>query len=506
MKRNILEYLEKSAELFPDKTAFRDTEDSLTFAETIERSKKIGSYIAEKNSPRQPVAVMLGISVNNLPFFFGAVYAGCFYIPIDSTMSVERVKAMISTLKPCIIITDEKNIDHVRETVSGIEIVLESEIRNHALDVEMIENIRRQSLDIDPLYALFTSGSTGVPKCVLISHRSAIDFFDEFATVFNFTSDDVIGNQAPFDFDVSAKDLFSTIIAGCTMVVVPKQLFSFPQNLISFLNENKITSITWAVSALSIVAGLGALKNDTPKYINKVLFSGEVIPIKHFNQWKKALPDAMFVNLYGPTEITCNCTYYIVDREYDDMETLPIGKPFKNTKILLLNDENKPCGIDETGEVCVSGTCVALGYYNNKTQTEKAFVQNPLNDLYPEIIYRTGDLAKYLPDGNLLFMSRKDFQIKHMGHRIELGEIETAVAAIPGIRMCCCIFDEQNKKIVLFHESDNLSSRDILLNLAQYLPKYMFPNKLIKLDEMPMSKHGKMDRVLLKNNYFENKY
>ena len=209
----------------------------------------------------------------------------------------------------------------------------------------------------------------------------------------------------------------------------------------------------------------------------------------------------MFVNLYGPTEITCNCTYYIVDRDFEETETLPIGKPFRNTKILLLDDNDKPVGVDEIGEVCVSGTCVALGYYNNKEQTQKAFVQNPLNNLYPEIIYRTGDLARLLPDGNMRFASRKDFQIKHMGHRIELGEIETAVSSIEGIRMCCCIFDDINKKIILFHESDDLTSKEILQNLASLLPKYMYPNKLIKLEKMPMSKHDKIDRVKLRELY-----
>ena len=152
------------------------------------------------------------------------------------------------------------------------------------------------------------------------------------------------------------------------------------------------------------------------------------MPVKHLNIWKKYLPEAMYVNVYGPTEITCNCTYHIIDREYEPGENLPIGKPFPNEKVFLLDEEDREVTKPgEKGEICVSGTALSLGYYNNPEQTAKAFVQNPLNQSYLEPIYRTGDLAYYGEDGNLYFASRKDFQIKHMGHRIELGEIETAL-------------------------------------------------------------------------------
>ena len=499
-----MEYLEKSAECFSDKVAFCDPEREMTFSETVESSKRIGTFIAERCEARLPVAVIMEKNITNISCFFGAVYGGCFYVPIDSAMSSERMRTMLKTLNPGMIITDNENLENVKNVSSEYNIFTYDEAVSCDKNEDKLIKIRQSSTDKDPLYAVFTSGSTGVPKCVLISHAGAVDFFEEFVNVFGFNENDVIGNQAPFDFDVSAKDIYATIISGATMCIIPKQHFSFPKNLISYLNEKHVTSVTWAVSALVIASALGALKTEKPKYINKVLFSGEVMPVKHLNEWRRVLPEATFVNLYGPTEITCNCTYYVVDRDYEETETLPIGKAFKNTKIVLLDEDNKAVTTGGTGEICVAGTCVALGYYNNKEQTQKAFVQNPLNDLYPEIIYRTGDLALLLPDGNMKFMSRKDFQIKHMGHRIELGEIETAVSSIEGIRMCCCIFDDVAKKIILFHESDDLTSRDILQKLASLLPKYMYPNKLIKLEKMPMNKHDKIDRVRLKSLYKEN--
>lgn len=504
MERNILEFLELSTAKFPEKTFCYDTDSSLTFSQFTSHAKQVASYIAEKVSARSPVAVITEKSTRGIVSFFGAVYAGCFYVPVGNDMSVGRLQTMMNTLDPALIICDEENRTLAENSGAKCDIVLYDEIVNTPINEALLEEIRANSLDTDPLYAEFTSGSTGVPKCVLISHHSAIDFFTEFVDVFSITSEDVIGNQAPFDFDVSAKDIYSAIISGATLYLIEKKHFSFPKNLISVLNEHKITTVIWAVSALSIVSSLSGLKEEKPQYVNKVLFSGEVMPIKHLNDWMSSLPDAMFVNLYGPTEITCNCTYFIVREKGEVTQTLPIGKPFRNTQILLL-DGDKEVEPGQVGEICVVGSCLALGYYNNPEQTNKAFVQNPLNTLYPQRMYRTGDLGKMLEDGNLKFMSRKDFQIKHMGHRIELGEIETAVSSIKQVRMCCCLYDEENKKIYLFHESEGeLTTRDILLELSKILPKYMFPQKIIALEKMPLNSHNKMDRVLLKNTYINN--
>ena len=285
------------------------------------------------------------------------------------------------------------------------------DLMNGEIDNEKLSAIRSQSQDIDPLYCNFTSGSTGVPKGVLVGHRSVIDFMEYFTDLFNITENDIIGNQAPFDFDVSVKDIYSTFKTGATMVVIPKKLFSIPMQLLDYLCERKVTTLIWAVSALCMITTLKGFTYKIPTDINKVLFSGEAMPIKHLNQWKKYLPNVDYVNLYGPTEITCNCTYYRIDRDFEKGDVLPIGQPFPNEKVFLLDDDDKEVtNPDEPGELCVSGTALALGYYNNAEQTAKAFVQNPLNKSYLETIYRTGDLAYYNADGELCFAGRKDFQ------------------------------------------------------------------------------------------------
>ena len=438
--------------------------------------------------------------------FLGAVYAGCFYVLLDPKLPSERLKQILQTLQSEVLVLHPdyekqfKALEYERNVVNILEALQEEE------DAVLLEAIREQRLDIDPLYAIFTSGSTGIPKGVLVSHRSVIDFMEEFVDIFGITDKDVIGNQAPFDFDVSVKDIYSTLKTGATMQIIPKKLFSFPTKLLDYLDEREITTLIWAVSALCIVTTLKGLEYKVPQKVNKIIFSGEVMPIKHLNEWKKYLPDALYANVYGPTEITCNCTYYIVDREFQPGESLPIGQPFPNEKVFLLDEGNQLVReAGKKGEICVSGTALSLGYYRNPEQTKKVFVQNPLNEKYLERIYRTGDMAYYGHDGYLYFASRKDFQIKHMGHRIELGEIELAMEMAEGIRRACCTYDEPENKIIAFYEGE-AEKRQIVRALGKKLPAYMIPNVWVKLDRLPITKNGKIDRKKMLKEYREGIY
>lgn len=498
-RRNVLQYLEQSAKKEPDKTAVEDEKDSLTYRQLLEQSQQIGTALAARSDEhRQPIAVFMEKSAAVLTVFFGIVYSGNFYVMLDSRQPAARIRQILDTLGQPAVITDKRHGKALEKIIQNDQILYREELADAEVKAGMLERVREQSTDLDPLYCIFTSGSTGVPKGVLVGHRSVLDFIDEFTETFGFTADDVFGCQAPLDFDVSVKDIYTSIKTGATLELIPKQYFSFPTKLLDFLEERQVTTLIWAVSALCIITTLKGFDYKIPGNVNKVLFSGEVMPVGHLNQWQRALPDAMYVNLYGPTEITCNCTYYKVEREFEPGEHLPIGQPFPNETVMLLDDNDQLVTEPfKKGELCVAGTALALGYYGNPDQTAKAFVKNPLNTAYPQMIYRTGDLAFYNADGDLCFASRKDFQIKHMGHRIELGEIETVMEKSEGVERACVIYLEDSNKIGACYLG-RPEVKALVRELRQKLPAFMIPNLFEKVDEMPLTKNGKIDRSELR--------
>ena len=494
---NILEYLERSAQLYPEKPALVDERQSITFTQALEDSRRVGSSLALSLAKGQPVAVYMEKSVENLCAFWGIVYAGGFYVSFNTQLPTSRLQQMQSVLQAPFVITDEEHRAALEEVFPPHRILLYQDLVKSTVDRALLAQIRQRHVDTDPLYANFTSGSTGVPKAVVVGHRSTLDFIDHFCPIFSITQKDVIANQAPFDFDVSVKDIYSALATGATLVLVPRPLFSQPQQLLDFLCEHRATTLIWAVSALCLITTVHGLDYRTPETVNKVLFSGEVMPAKHLKIWMEHLPRAQFVNLYGPTEITCNCTYHIIDRERSYPDGIPMGQAFPNEDVFLLDgDDQLVTSPNVVGEVCVRGSALALGYYRNPDQTAAAFPNNPLNPCYPERIYRTGDLARYSTLGELHFCGRKDFQIKHMGHRIELEEIERAVSNLPGVHRCCCVFHSEKHRLYAFYQGE-LTSKELRLQLLPTLPPYMIPNVFRQVDQFPLNKNGKIDRTLL---------
>ena len=494
MCRNILEYLEESAKKYPDKVAFDDDKSTVSFGGLMARARALGSVLAEKELARRPAAVFLPKGCDCITAFMGVVYAGGFYCPIDTAMPSERISMIFDTLKPSVIITSQKYSGKISTISENAEIVILEEAQHAEIDSAALSAIRRGMVDADPLYVLFTSGSTGVPKGVLISHRGVIDYIEWVVSKFNIDNGHIFANQAPFYFDNSILDIYCTLKCGASTVILPQKKMMFPKDLIEYLNEKNVNIIFWVPSLLCNVADMRALDVVRPKYLSKVLFCGEVMPNKQLNIWRKALPDALYANLYGPTEITDVCTYYIVDREFSDDEPLPIGVPCENTRVLVLDDNGREVASGESGELCIAGTCLALGYYNDFERTSKVFTQNPLNSSYEEKIYHTGDIVKYNSCGELMYLSRKDFQIKHMGHRIELGEIETAMGSIPEVDSCACVYDDDRKQICVFFTGNMTDKPAIIAALKKRLQAYMIPARYFRLKALPHNLNGKVDR------------
>lgn len=493
---NVLQYLERSAAASPSNIAVADEMYACSYQELLEDARKIGSGLCQHFPAGSPVPVFMEKSVETLKLFFGAVYAGCFYVLINPEFPAPRVQAILETLNARKIVTSHAFSEKL-SAMDGLDVLFLEDLLQTPEDTAALDKVRENALDTDPLYANFTSGSTGVPKGVVVCHRSVIDFIEHFTSLFSITQEDVIGNQAPFDFDVSVKDIYSAMKTGARLEIIPKPLFSQPAKLLDHLCDRKITTMIWAVSALCLVTTFHGLDYRVPETVNKVLFSGEAMPMKHLKQWMSHLPEARFINLYGPTEITCNCTWHEVERGREYPDGLPIGRSFPNERVFLLDEENHLVTAPGMhGEICVTGTALALGYYNNPTQTESRFVQNPLVTAYPQRMYRTGDLGWYNEEGELFFAGRKDFQIKYMGHRIELEEIERALSGVEGVERACCVFDEKKGRLTAYYVGE-IEGKDIRHTLSATLPVFMLPGTYVKLPEMPLNKNGKIDRKSL---------
>ncbi len=512
---NVLEMVENTAKKYPEKTAFLDPQKKITYKELLDRAQKTASVFMKGELSRplkaeEAVAFFMEKSADAVCVMFGAVYSNCFYSFIDVRQPSDRVNAVLTVLEPAIIITDDENFENLKGMISdsGYEVLRIEELTEYALktktDKELLERARHEFYDCMPLYVNFTSGSTGMPKGVAVGHRSVIDFISVFVRTFGIESSDIIANQAPFDFDVSVKDIYSALLTGATVALIPRDYFSNPTVLMDYLFDNKVTVLIWAVSALCFVSIMKGLEYKLPENIRYVMFSGEVMPVKQLNRWREHLKEAVYVNLYGPTEITCNCLYYILDREFENDEDIPSGIPFDNEKVFLLDENDRlVTGPDIRGEICVSGTCLAIGYYKDREKTEAVFTQNPLNDRFFERIYRTGDIGRFDKNGNIHYVSRKDFQIKHMGQRIELGEIEAAAVSLDGVSRACSIYDFKKKKIILFY-TGSIDKSDLAKKLAEKIPQFMMPSKTVALTDFPMNKNGKIDRKRLENkDYIE---
>jgi acyl-coenzyme A synthetase/AMP-(fatty) acid ligase len=288
---------------------------------------------------------------------------------------------------------------------------------------------------------------------------------------------------------------------GSTLLLIPDHLAAFPIKILELLKLHQVTFIFWVPTIMVNIANMNLLESIQLPDLKIIWFAGEVFPTKQFNYWKRMLSHTMFANLYGPIEITLDCTYFIVNREIADEEQLPIGIPYRNTDILILNDKDELIKEDEEGELCVRGTSLAMGYYNNPEKTHAAFVQNPLNKSYPEIIYRTGDVVAKNSFGEIVFKGRKDSLVKHLGYRIELGEIEHVIVNTLKIaKNGCVLYQTTRKEIILFYESDTeISPAEFRKQIAEILPKYMIPTIYIRMDELPRNTNGKIDRLMLKN-------
>ncbi|MBR2706552.1 MAG: AMP-binding protein [Mogibacterium sp.] len=496
MASQVFDWIRRSAALYGGRAVYSGEEGSVTFEELDRFSAAVAAWVAKRSEIERPVAVMTGRNAYTPACYMGVARAGCFYAPMDGDVPRQRLEQIMSVAEPEILIVDRDHLETAKEIAGSCEIALMEDLLKAPADEDIVAEREASVTEASPLYMIFTSGSTGKPKGVLTSHRSLICYLEGLNEVMHLGESDVLGNQAPLDYIAAIRDMYLPLMTGASTVIIPKNEFAMPDALFRTLNEKGVTALCWSCAGLEIPARLGGFADARPEHLRTVVFSGSVISNKYLRIWQENLPDVTFINQYGPTEATASCTYYVLDETVTDDTVLPIGKPYKHYQILLLTHDGEsgawsktPAG--EIGEICVKGPCLATGYYRSKEQTEAVFMQNPLNEDYPERIYLTGDLGHIGEDGELYFHGRKDRQIKHMGHRVELAEVEAYALSIDGITECASLYDKGRELIWLFYAGP-AAAKEITLSFRADMPAFMVPRKLVGLEELPHLPNGKI--------------
>jgi amino acid adenylation domain-containing protein len=502
MQKNILEYFFQTVAKNKKKTAIIEVDRKITFDDLDKQAQILADVIlSKKNIRNKPVAIFLPKSIDSVLADIAVTYSCNIYMNVDIKSPQERIKNIFDLINPELVLTNSSFLKFLDGVIAPEKVLVINEVNfSQPAHLELLLARMSEQVDTDPLCIINTSGSTGTPKGVVLNHRSFIDFTDVSQEIFDFSDAEIIGSLSPMVFDIYSFELCMLMAKGSTLFLIPDHLSAFPVKILELLKQHKVSFIFWVPTIMVNIANMKLLESVTLSDLKNVWFAGEVFPTKQFNYWKRRLPNTLFANLYGPIEITLDCTYFIVNREIADDEPLPIGVAYRNTDVLILNDKDELISEGEEGELCVRGSSLAMGYYNNLEKTAAVFVQNPLNKSYPEIIYRTGDIVAMNALGEIVFKGRKDSLVKHLGYRIELGEIEHVIVnTLKMVKNGCVVYQTQRKEITLFYESPTeISPAEFRKEIANILPKYMIPSVYIRLDEMPRNTNGKIDRLLLK--------
>ncbi len=509
-----------AAERHPDGVAVRDTRGTLSYTELERRGNQLAHVLKDAGVRRgDRVGLFLNKCNDAIVGIYGILGAGAAYVPLDPLAPAQRLGYIAQDCGVrCLVTHREKArewkglvamgapLEHVIITDARADDIAEPAGHVHSVGAEALDTAPAgrptlTSADQDLAYILYTSGSTGQPKGVMISHLNALTFVSWCQDYFGGTPRDVFSNHAPLHFDLTILDIFAAAMAGATLSIVPPETSVFPVQMARFIEERGITIWYSVPSALTMLVMRGNLSVGRLPALRHVIFAGEVFPTKHLRELMRLVPHAQFTNLYGPTE-TNVCTYYQVPPlDPSQTEPIPIGMAIDNVEVVVVAESGRPAADGEVGELYVRGNTVAHGYWGDAERTSRSFVRNPFGPTQDRV-YRTGDLVRRRADGHVVFLGRKDHQIKSRGYRIELGDIEAALSAHPAVVECAVIpipdevVGSRLQAFVVLNDPA-VDEGALVKFCSGILPKYMVPEFFEFVPALPKTSTGKTDRGIL---------
>jgi len=506
----VQQYFSESAKKFPNKIAVSCDEESISYADMEYFSNAFSKKLRKAGVNRgEFIPFFMPKSVNSIKSILSILKADCAYVPVDVNSPAQRLLSIMSSTRAKVVVVDTESKKLFESLVESEKRPLLINIDDFVADEEV--TIESENLSIDLAYVLFTSGSTGVPKGVMIPHKAILDYIDWCVDEYQLTENDVISNHAPLYFDNSTFDLYTAFKTGATLHLVHEQLNAVIPLLVGWLRTRKITTFFCVPSVLTMLLRSRRLKPDSLPDLRYVICAGEVLPTEAVSSWMDIYPHIEFVNMYGPTEITVDCSFYkILDKPEDSNTSIPIGIARRNMEMLVRKENGElSSNIGDQGELLVRGTSVAYGYLGDSEKTDKVFIQNPLHDLFHDPLYCTGDLVKIDDNQQFIFMGRADDQIKYLGYRIELGEIEANLCGLRDVNEAVVVFnksaDGASDEIgALVNMTDSMSLEELQNQLKENLPSYMVPTRIkTYTDDFPRTPNGKYDRKASLNMVFD---
>jgi amino acid adenylation domain-containing protein len=510
--------LDDAAGHAPGQQAVRFWNQSLTFEDLARRSTSLAHVLIEHGVRKgDRVGVFMEKSLEAVIAIYGIMKAGAAYVPIDRFAPLSRLGFIIRDCGVRHLISSQSSIGQLQELLArGSDLESIIGVRSTELPVVCIPwdevdqappfaQGQPSGTELDLAYILYTSGSTGEPKGVMHTHRSALSFVQWAVKMLSLSSSDRLSNHAPYNFDLSILDLFASCAVAASVVIIPEDVARLPASLSKLISDEKLTVWYSVPFALIQLLQRGRLEARDLTSLRFVLFAGEPFPPKHLRQLMHLLPRASFFNLYGPTE-TNVCTFYEVPPSCaNDPEALPIGQACANTELLVVDGQDRLVAPGEIGELLVRGPSTMLGYWNRPEQTDRAFFRREVRPPFQEVFYRTGDVVQLGDSNNYQFLGRKDRQIKVRGFRIELDEIELALLAHDQVEEAAAYLvpdpDGQNQveAAVVAKNGADVIPPELSGYLAQRLPPYAVPARIVTIDKFPRTSTGKIDRRTLQD-------